>query len=178
MRLKNTHNKHTLGFTIVELLLVVVVIGILAAIVISAYTGVSAQAHDTAVKTDLSNIVKKLEMYRAENDVYPAGSAQLAGLDIKVSKGSYGSHYMSGENAYNLVYCRMPANNPTNFALVAFSHSGKGFMYSADGNLTDYTGPRGGSASICTAAGVPMAGTIPERDWFYDASNWQSYVGS
>lgn len=166
------------GFTIVELLLVIVVIAILAAIVIATYNSVIGKSHDSAIKTDLSNIAKKIKLYEADNGVYPTGSAQLTTLDIKVSKDSYGSHYVSGGNNYNLVYCRMPAAAPTKFALVGFSKSGKGFMYSANGTLTEYTGAKTGSGAICTTAGVSMAGNAPERDWFYDINNWQSFVGS
>ncbi|RYZ85786.1 MAG: prepilin-type N-terminal cleavage/methylation domain-containing protein, partial [Moraxellaceae bacterium] len=45
---------HTSGFTIVELLIVIVVIGILAAIVIVGYQGVTKRANDTAVRSDLA----------------------------------------------------------------------------------------------------------------------------
>jgi prepilin-type N-terminal cleavage/methylation domain-containing protein len=51
------------GFTIVELLIVIVVIGILAAIVIVAYNGVTQRAKLSQYQTDVSAIVKKAEAY-------------------------------------------------------------------------------------------------------------------
>ena len=69
--------RHT-GFTIVELLIIIVIIGILAAISIVAYSGIQNKANDATVQQDLVNIAKKLELYRASHDQYPAGSAQLA----------------------------------------------------------------------------------------------------
>ena len=48
------------GFTIVELLIVIVVIAILAAITIVAYTGIQSRAYDTAVQNDLANAAKKI----------------------------------------------------------------------------------------------------------------------
>ena len=65
-------NKQQQGFTIVELLIVIVVIGILAAIVIVAYTGISQQARDTGAQSTAESIIKKYQLYFAEKSVYPA----------------------------------------------------------------------------------------------------------
>ena len=59
------------GFTIVELLIVIVIIGILAAIVIVAYNGVSARANDTKRITDMKNVKTAIESYYAENGSLP-----------------------------------------------------------------------------------------------------------
>ena len=59
------------GFTIVELLIVIVVIAILAAITIVAYNGIQQRARDSARSSAVENIQKALESYRAINGVYP-----------------------------------------------------------------------------------------------------------
>lgn len=59
------------GFTIVELLIVIVVIAILAAITIVAYNGIQNRAHTTAQKTAAENVAKKIESYNAINSKYP-----------------------------------------------------------------------------------------------------------
>lgn len=59
------------GFTIVELLIVIVVIAILAAITIVAYNGIQNRAHTTAQKTAAENVAKKIEAYNAVNSAYP-----------------------------------------------------------------------------------------------------------
>ena len=59
------------GFTIVELLIVIVVIGILAAITIVAYNGIQQRARDAERKSDISAIQKTLELYYADNGSYP-----------------------------------------------------------------------------------------------------------
>lgn len=58
------------GFTIVELLVVIVIIAILAAIVIVAFNGVTAKASFSKEQEDLKNITKALEMYHIDHDSY------------------------------------------------------------------------------------------------------------
>ena len=64
------HNKY--GFTIVELLIVIVVIGILAAIVIVAFNGVQSRARQASVKTLLTTVEKKATLYRASTGQMPS----------------------------------------------------------------------------------------------------------
>lgn len=66
------------GFTIVELLIVVVVIAILAAITIVAYNGITANAKESALKADLNTTAKKVGIAQAETGSYP--SSKPAGL--------------------------------------------------------------------------------------------------
>lgn len=65
------------GFTIVELLIVIVVIGILAAIVIVTFTGVQKKARDSERTTDVNNVYSQLEVFFADKTYYPT-LAQLA----------------------------------------------------------------------------------------------------
>lgn len=65
-------SKEKSGFTIVELLIVVVVIGILAAITIVAFSGIQNRARDTRRIDDASTIRKALELYRIDNGTYPS----------------------------------------------------------------------------------------------------------
>ena len=170
-------NRNRSGFTIVELLIVIVVIGILAAISVVAFNGVQGRAHDAAIRNDLVSMAKKFEMYKADFGVYPAGATQLTTLDLKASKNAYGNHMTTGGADYNLVYCRMPAAGPTDYALVAFSKSGTRFKYTNTTGYSVYTGGFGGSAGICTDAGIPMAGAASERDWLYELSTWRTFIG-
>lgn len=59
------------GFTIVELLIVIVVIGILAALVVVTYNGIQQKARDTERKTDINAMHGQLEAYQAQNGKYP-----------------------------------------------------------------------------------------------------------
>lgn len=62
------------GFTIVELLVVIVIIGILAAITIVSYTGVQASTRDSQRLSDMQTIIKGLEIYKLQNSIYPTSS--------------------------------------------------------------------------------------------------------
>ena len=67
-----TTNSKTRGFTIVELLIVIVVIAILAAITIVAYNGIQNRAKTSAAVSLANNIVKKAEAFNTIESSYPA----------------------------------------------------------------------------------------------------------
>lgn len=64
--------KNNRGFTIVELLIVIVIIGILAALVITTYSGIQKKARDTERKTDVNALHGQIEAYQAQNGKYPS----------------------------------------------------------------------------------------------------------
>jgi len=64
--------KQSKGFTIVELLIVIVVIGILAGLVITTYNGIQQKARNTERQTDLKALQGQLEAYTAQNGRYPS----------------------------------------------------------------------------------------------------------
>ena len=71
------------GFTIVELLIVIVVIGILAALVLNTFSGVQKRARDTQRQTDVNAIATQLEVYYNDNGTYPLA----AGVTVPNFKG-------------------------------------------------------------------------------------------
>ena len=73
LKLKSLHK----GFTIVELLIVIVVIAVLAAITVVAYDGIQARARDSRIRSDLANVRRLVEAYYAENGSYPVTSSSL-----------------------------------------------------------------------------------------------------
>ncbi len=64
-------HKQILGFTIVELLIVIVVIAILAAITVVAYNGIQQKANNSKTTQALSSWVQGLKMYKADNGRWP-----------------------------------------------------------------------------------------------------------
>lgn len=66
--------KKQAGFTIVELLVVIVVIAILAGLVITSYLGVQQRARDVERQTDMRELATALELFRSDNGYYPKWS--------------------------------------------------------------------------------------------------------
>lgn len=64
-------NKQQKGFTIVELLIVIVVIGILAALVVTTFSGIQQKSRNTERETDIKAVHGQLEAYYAQNGRYP-----------------------------------------------------------------------------------------------------------
>ena len=87
--------KHRSGFTIVELLIVIVVIAILAALSIVAYTGIQQRATDAAIASKESQVRKKLEAYKVEHEAYPASQSAFDTLVGQQPSDKYYTTYTS-----------------------------------------------------------------------------------
>jgi prepilin-type N-terminal cleavage/methylation domain-containing protein len=88
------------GFTIVELLIVIVVIGILAALVVTTFTGIQQKSRNTERQTDIKAIHGQVEAYYAQNGSYPAmaelndqawRATNMKGLDCEALKDPKGT---------------------------------------------------------------------------------------
>lgn len=74
-------NRRTSGFTLVEILIVVVILGILAAIVIPQFTNASQEAIKGALQSQLQTISSQVELYRVRNaGALPAADANPVGV--------------------------------------------------------------------------------------------------
>ena len=85
-----SRKKERYGFTIVELLIVIVVIAILAAITIVAYNGIQARAHDSVRASDMTTIETALQSYAVIHGGVPAPDAyasdtSMSGWDISTN---------------------------------------------------------------------------------------------
>ena len=68
-------NKLTPAFTIIELLIVIVIIGVLVAITAVSYTGITKSAKEAALKSELKQISTALEVSKAKTGTYPTSLA-------------------------------------------------------------------------------------------------------
>ena len=167
----NNNLRHRSGFTIVELLIVNVVIAVLAAISVVAYTGIQNRANDTSVKSDLSNLARKIEAYRAIDGMYPdISSLSIAFSGMKVNRNAYGDGLIHTDGfSYNLIYC--VTSNGAKYGLVAWSMSGKGYAI-IDGSLGDFTYDPAPGATTCPRLGASGGG----QAWMKHIGVWNSYI--
>ncbi len=84
------------GFTVVELLFVIVIIAVLAAITIVAYNGVQQRAQTAAISASLNQAMKKVELYQSTN--YNAYPPTLAAADISDANVTY--QYTASSTGY------------------------------------------------------------------------------
>ena len=103
------------GFTIVELLIVVVVIAILAAITIVSYNGITQRAKDATVKNDAASASQALAIDFVNTDTYPATLALAnGGKGIKPSADNMFYYYLNTATtpvSYTLITCNPSANS-------------------------------------------------------------------
>ncbi len=71
------------GFTLIELMVVLVIIGVLAALIVPNVLDRADDARTTAAKTDVNNLMQALKLYRLDNQRYPTGEQGLAALTAK-----------------------------------------------------------------------------------------------
>jgi len=109
------------GFTIVELLIVIVVIAILAAITIVAYNGVQQRANVSATQGNVTILQKKMEAFNAVTNAYPASgtaASVVTALNTQTESNLGGSISLlaragittgNGKTTFTMDICSAPA---------------------------------------------------------------------
>lgn len=80
-----TRTRHLIqrGFTLIELMVVLLIIGVLAALIVPNVLDRADDARVTAAKTDVSNLVQALKLYKLDNQRYPSAEQGLQALLTK-----------------------------------------------------------------------------------------------
>ncbi len=73
------------GFTLIELMVVLLIIGVLAALIVPNVLDRADDARVTAAKTDVSNLMQALKLYKLDNQRYPTAEQGLQALLTKPS---------------------------------------------------------------------------------------------
>ncbi|HRC27957.1 MAG TPA: prepilin-type N-terminal cleavage/methylation domain-containing protein [Candidatus Saccharimonas sp.] len=153
MTLKQTNKR---GFTIVELLIVIVVIAILAAITIVAYNGITTRANASASKGNATTLQKKIETFiQVNNGTPPVAATSLAtqlngvtestitGTGIVVTAAGADPTATNGKYTFRVKYCSAPAL-ATGFEIGYYDYTAS--------NIATITG--GGNTTACTTYGT------------------------
>lgn len=75
------------GFTLIELMVVLLIIGVLAALIVPNVLDRADDARVTAAKTDVNNLMQALKLYRLDNQRYPTSEQGLQALLTKPTSG-------------------------------------------------------------------------------------------
>lgn len=73
-------NKTERGFTLIEIMVVVIILGVLAALIVPKVMGRPDEARVTAARQDISTLMQALKIYRLDNQRYPSTEQGLAAL--------------------------------------------------------------------------------------------------
>jgi general secretion pathway protein G len=131
-------NRRYGAFTLVEILLVMTIIGILAAIVIPKMVGRSEQARQTAAHADLSSIKTALDAFEVDNGYYPKNAMDLLQQprDAKNWHGPYLDKIPQDPWGNNYVYTFPGKHNPNSYDLMSVGRDGKEGTEDDIGNWT------------------------------------------
>lgn len=169
-----------LGFTIVELLVVIVVIGILATITVISYTGVTNKATVASLTSDLGNAAKQLKLYYVDHGVYPASlNADSCPLDssgvvdnrycIKISSGNTYNAYRSSDATNNPVFCLVVNSGDKEYYVTGSSNPANGKCVNSCLDILNSGNSTGDGLYWINPAGVSLQVTC---DMTNDGGGW------
>jgi type IV pilus assembly protein PilA len=109
------------GFTLIELMVVLLIMGILMAIAIPTFLGVTGSAHDKAAQSDLTNALTTAKSYLSSNQSYAGFDTTIGNSDEpSLAWETEGSAVPSGSN-YNAVSVITPTSSGNTILIVAAS---------------------------------------------------------
>lgn len=85
--MKSFKNNLARGFTLIELMVVLVIIGVLAALIVPNVLDRADDARVTAARTDVNNIMQALKLYKLDNQRFPTSEQNLQALIVKPTSG-------------------------------------------------------------------------------------------
>lgn len=151
--MKNSRGR---GFTIVELLIVIVVIAVLAAITIVAYNGIQQRSRDTKRTADIATLLKLLDSYKAINASYPSATGDVGNSGYEQSTDTSTPFMESLQSSFSTKVPLDPSNTT--------SHFYRYYRYNL-ANLATYGCPTNkGGLIVLFAIGYESSSNMPQSD--------------
>jgi len=163
------------GFTLVELLIVVIILAILAAIVIPQFSGATTDTREAALDSNLGGLRNAIELYKAQHSTYPAGVATTGG-SCAATKGTGAINSGQAFIDHLLMYSDASGNTCSVGDTTTFKYG----PYIRKGVPTDAVTGKGGVAAdiVVTSAGSPLAPAAATGGWAYDSKSGQVVMNS
>lgn len=134
-------NQYYRGFTIVELLITIVVIGMLVGLIVAAYTNIQQRAVETVAQDNLKNLAKQLNISAVYYGIFPTTAEELDALSFSINHSALAIYPTVGANA---LYCT--ANNGADFVMLIYTITGKK-LYVTNKESGEYTGSENWNAN-------------------------------
>ena len=137
------------GFSLVEIIMVVTILGILAAVVLPGFQNHASKAKESAVKSNLNTIRSQLEIYKLQHGGVPPGyvngaEAPIATLVLQLTATSTVTGAVSASKVpvdpylYGPYLKKVPENPYNGLATIAYVNAGTDFSAAADGTSSGW----------------------------------------
>ena len=163
------------GFTLVELLIVVIILAILAAIVIPQFSSATTDTREAALDSNLGGLRNAIELYKAQHTTYAGAVATTAGTCTAV-KGTGAINSAQALMDHLLMYSDASGNTCTVGDTTTFKYG----PYIRKGMPNDAVTGKGSVAAdvVMTTTGAPIAPAAATGGWAYDVKSGQVVMNS
>ena len=168
-------NRLQRGFTLVELLIVVIILAILAAIVIPQFSSATTDTREAALDSNLGGLRNAIELYKAQHTTY-AGAVATTGGSCAATKGTGAINSAQALMDHLLMYSDASGNTCSVGDTTTFKYG----PYIRKGMPNDAVTGKGSVAAdvVMATTGAPLAPAAATGGWAYDVKSGQIVMNS